>query len=189
MLMLCWEPQRRTDTTAYRALAESWEAEQHPPASVYKTPLSSISLFMLLDLLGAADPRVPSYFQSTHWAYQHLSRIESRMRALGALETKPAHRFLPDEDRKWFKWSMGYVEDDHVPFMARGVDILHVIPTPFPHVWHTMSDDGPHLDIPTVRDWARIMTAFVAEWMELDGLLPPLGEEKGYGSWSEKTEL
>ncbi|KAG0311433.1 hypothetical protein BGZ99_010173, partial [Dissophora globulifera] len=31
------------------------------------------------------------------------------------------------------------IEDDHVPFLLRGVPILHIIPTPFPAVWHTLN--------------------------------------------------
>lgn len=61
------------------------------------------------------------------------------------------------------------VQDDHVPFLARGVEVLHIIPTPFPRVWHTMEDDGEHLDMQTVKDWAYLVTAFTAGWLELDG--------------------
>lgn len=61
------------------------------------------------------------------------------------------------------------VQDDHVPFLARGVEVLHVIPTPFPRVWHTMDDDGEHLDTQTVKDWAYLVTAFTVGWLELDG--------------------
>jgi glutaminyl-peptide cyclotransferase len=32
-----------------------------------------------------------------------------------------------------------------------------------------MEDDGEHLDIDTVEDWAKLVTAFAAEWMELEG--------------------
>jgi glutaminyl-peptide cyclotransferase len=65
----------------------------------------------------------------------------------------------------------GFVQDDHVPFMVRGVDILHIIPSPFPKVWHEATDDGEHLDSDTVEDWARLVTVFAAEWMELEGFL------------------
>lgn len=61
------------------------------------------------------------------------------------------------------------MEDDHLPFLARGVEILHIIPLPFPAVWHTANDDGEHLDTDTTDDWAVIVTAFVAEWMDLEG--------------------
>jgi hypothetical protein len=35
-----------------------------------------------------------------------------------------------------------------------------------------MDDDGAHLDLPTVEDWARMVTAFVGEWMDLEGYFP-----------------
>lgn len=61
------------------------------------------------------------------------------------------------------------VEDDHVPFINRGVEVLHIIPSPFPKVWHTIADDGEHLDMATVQDWSKIFTAFAGEWMDLEG--------------------
>ncbi|KAH8160316.1 hypothetical protein CIB48_g7933 [Xylaria polymorpha] len=136
-----------------RSLAEKWEAEIYPAKSTYQTPLDAINLFVLLDLLGAVDPNIPSYFPTTHWAYQSMAKIETRMRELG----RPI-----DSD------IMVSFADDHVPFMVRGVPILHVIPTPFPPTWHTMDDDADHLDPETIGDWAKIITAFAAEWLELD---------------------
>jgi hypothetical protein len=35
-----------------------------------------------------------------------------------------------------------------------------------------MQDDGAHLDIPTVKDWARIVTAFTLEWMDVQKTEP-----------------
>lgn len=137
--------------------------------STYRTPLHSISLFVLLDLLGAPDPRVPSYFLTTHWAYKNMASLEKRMRDLGLLESKPAQPFLPDGNKKSSDFGYGGIEDDHIPFLRRGVDILHLIPTPFPNVWHTMEDDGEHLDMPSVNDWTKLVLAFTAEWMDLSG--------------------
>jgi glutaminyl-peptide cyclotransferase len=143
--------------------------------STYQNPLDSISLFVLLDLLGSAKPKVPSYFKTTHWAYQHMALIESRMRTMGLLasDADADHPFLPEYDKASdaFHSTFG-IQDDHLPFMARGVEILHIIPSPFPQVWHTSNDDGEHLDMATVEDWARILTAFVSEWMEIDEHLP-----------------
>ncbi|EFW99429.1 glutaminyl-peptide cyclotransferase [Grosmannia clavigera kw1407] len=169
-----------------RALAEDWEATPYEALSTFPTPLSSISLFVLLDLLGSASPKVPSYFQTTHWAYQHMAALEERMRKLELLESRPQRNFLPEAAKSSTQFARGFVEDDHVPFMARGVDILHIIPSPFPRVWHTMDDDGQHLDPSTMQDWAKIVAAFVAEWMELDGFLPPV---KRQASREAKTEL
>lgn len=85
------------------------------------------------------------------------------------------------------------VQDDHMPFMARGVEILHLIPSPFPNVWHTPQDDGEHLDMDTTEDWAKLMTAFAAEWMDLEGYMtagkPVLDRREDDGQASEKTEL
>ncbi|KAI9888002.1 MAG: hypothetical protein M1823_000123 [Watsoniomyces obsoletus] len=172
-----------------RSLAEEWDQTLHPALSTYRTPLSSITLFVLLDLLGAANPVIPSYSRTTHWAYQHLSKLESRLRSLSLLKSSPNHpskrnpqhkrenepTFLPEGNKYENSGghsgfvSFGVIEDDHIPFMARGVEILHVIPARFPTVWHKIEDDGEHLDLDTVHDWAMLVTAFVAEWMDLEG--------------------
>lgn len=143
--------------------------------SHYKTPLEQISAFVLLDLLGSAEPRIPSYFQSTHWAYQAMAKVEQRMRDLGMLETKPKNPFLYDAEKSPQMFGHSGIGDDHVPFMMKGVNILHIIPSPFPAVWHRMEDDGEHLDMPTVRDWTRIVTAFTMEWLDANEVM---AEEK-----------
>lgn len=151
-----------------RALAQQWAISPNPPSAKfyrYHTPLNQISLFMLLDLLGSANPHVPSYFPTTHWAYTHLASIESRMRDLGLLESNPDNPFLPESNNT--AGSFGGISDDHLPFISKGVPILHVIPSPFPGVWHKMEDDGEHLDMPTVRDWSKIVAAFTLEWLDM----------------------
>ncbi|KAK8009064.1 hypothetical protein PG991_011615 [Apiospora marii] len=167
-----------------RAMAEAWDTQVYPAMSTYRTPLQAISLFVLLDLLGAADPRIPSYFAQTHWSYQALAKIEARMRKLGLLRSKVQTPFLPQADKVPSHFTRGYVEDDHIPFMERGVPILHVIPTPFPPQWHTMDDDAAHLDPATVDDWAKIISAFAAEWMEVGEYL-----EEPRDNIRERTEL
>ena len=187
-----------TDTDSLygaRALAEQWETTFHPAMSTYQTPLSSISLFVLLDLLGEKNPTVPSYFKTTHWAYRKMAALEKRLRSLHGFmsssdrssertnsqraradtsinteKTRRAeHIFLPDADKDMDRWLGGMIEDDHIPFMQRGVEVLHIIPTPFPRVWHELDDDAKHLDMDTVVDWTKLMTAFMAEWMDLEG--------------------
>ena len=177
-----------------RSLAQEWESTLHPATSTFHNPLSSISLFVLLDLLGAKSPNVPSYFKTTHWAYQHMAATEQRMRALLMFKSSPNHpskkrtpikdkkgkakssivkrrepKFLVDANKATDRWMGGFIEDDHVPFMVRGVEVLHIIPNPFPTVWHHIEDDGEHLDIDTVVDWAMLTTAFAAEWLDLEG--------------------
>lgn len=164
------------------ALAESWEATHHAGVSTFQNAISSIQLFLLLDLLGSSKPTVPSYFQTTHWAYRAMAKLEKRLRELGQFKSSPNYpakqnsasnepMFLTDADKDVNARLGGMVSDDHLPFMARGVEILHVIPTPFPRVWHELDDDGEHLDLDTVEDWAKLVTAFASEWMELEGFM------------------
>ncbi|KAF3011050.1 hypothetical protein E8E13_011089 [Curvularia kusanoi] len=161
-----------TDTDSLygaRSLATQWAGTRNPPSSKfyqYRTPLSQISLFVLLDLLGSASPTVPSYFPTTHWAYKHLSTVESRMRDLKLLESSPRTPFLPDVNMT-LTGGYGGISDDHLPFIHQGVEVLHVIPSPFPKVWHTMEDDGKHLDAQTVKDWAKIVAGFTLEWLDM----------------------
>ncbi|KAI9778634.1 MAG: hypothetical protein M1835_004888 [Candelina submexicana] len=184
-----------------RALADAWEQKRHPALSTFQTAISSISLFLLLDLLGAADPKVPSYFKTTHWAYQNMAKLETRLRSLQQFKSSPNHPskhanqpsnkqvnrprdeplFLPEAEKGDSDFRGWMVQDDHIPFMARGVEVLHMIPTPFPRVWHEMTDDGEHLDTATVVDWATLVTAFLAEWMDLEGYFEtPLAEKRQY---------
>lgn len=195
------------NTYGSRALAADWEERVHPPGSAFRNDIETVGLFVLLDLLGAPAPRIPSYFESTHWAYQGLAKIEERMRALGLLESSSPSgagagagakktRFLPEAEKPVSRFGHGYISDDHVPFMRRGVDVLHLIPTPFPWFWHKMEDDAEHLDGPVMQDWAKLITAFVAEWMDLEGHMPssPPASAEGEAAAAaadpyEKTEL
>ncbi|KAL1612045.1 hypothetical protein SLS60_000268 [Paraconiothyrium brasiliense] len=186
-----------TDTDSLygaRALAEEWENTFNPAASTYKTPLDSIDLFVLLDLLGSKGPTVPSYYKTTHWAYKHMAQIEHRLRDLSLFKSSPNHPsrvakrknkdkrtepyFLPAAAQENGGFYGGYIADDHLPFLARGVEVLHIIPSPFPHVWHDISDDGEHLDMETVEDWTRLVTAFTAEWMDLEGFFDARTKQK-----------
>lgn len=120
---------------------------------------------------------VPSYFKTTHWAYKHMSGLERRLRDLGVMKTgkrSKSKQFLVDGDKKStdFGWGGGIL-DDHIPFLKRGVEVLHIIPVPFPDVWHKLDDNGENLDMDTVHDWATLTTAFTAEWLELEGFLDP----------------
>ncbi|ORY86186.1 hypothetical protein BCR37DRAFT_390986 [Protomyces lactucae-debilis] len=165
-----------TDTDSIygaRHLAKEWETEhlRPQPTSSRHTKLQTIDLFVLLDLLGAKDTTIPSYFPTTHWAIKHLARIEHELRSSqsqsqfpGAFAKQSADPIF-DARRQMFG-AAGTIGDDHMPFWKKGVEILHIIPVPFPHVWHTMEDNGDNLDQDSVRDLATIFSIFTAEWME-----------------------
>lgn len=132
-------------------MAEKWATTYVEPSSKRKlyptqTILSTIEHFVLLDLLGAARPLIRSYFPSTGWLFDEMASAEARLGAAGALDEKDfkwdAHRsgfFIP---RTGYQASWGGIEDDHIPFLERGVSILHVIASPFPAVWHTLAVRG-----------------------------------------------
>jgi glutaminyl-peptide cyclotransferase len=160
---------------------------------------------VLLDLLGSSAPIVPSYFKTTHWAYKNMAAIEYRLRELRLFKSSMNHParvakrknkgirsegyFLVDAKKSDHDSAFmgGYVEDDHVPFMKRGVDILHIIPSPFPRVWHEITDDAEHLNMDVVEDWAKLVIAFAAEWMELEGFFDTKIAKTA--AYTDKTEL
>lgn len=156
-----------------RALAHEWENTEHSMMAAFQSPLQSIELFVLLDLLGHVDTQVPSYYKTTHWAYKKLAAVEGRLRGLDLLASNPTGGVFLHEAEKHDsdRWLGGYIGDDHTPFMARGVDVMHLIPSHFPPVWHKMSDNGQNLDTDTVADWAKLVAAFAAEWMDLEGFM------------------
>ncbi|KAM6395755.1 LOW QUALITY PROTEIN: glutaminyl-peptide cyclotransferase-like protein [Rhynochetos jubatus] len=152
-----WSP---TDSLyGARHLAARMAATPHGP---HGTQIGAMSLLVLLDLLGAPHPAIHSHFPRTHHWFLRLVGIEQRLRRLGMLRARP-------RDPPFFRLTPapGPVEDDHLPFLQRGVPVLHVIPVPFPAVWHTLEDTEANLHPPTVEDLCRILGTFVAEFLQL----------------------
>ncbi|KAL3712165.1 hypothetical protein TMatcc_000861 [Talaromyces marneffei ATCC 18224] len=188
-----------------RSLAETWGETAYSPMSIFRTPLSSISLFLLLDLLGSKDPLIQSYFPTTHWAYQSMADLERRLRSLKQLKSSPNFDSKSEQTADEPQWladaekgehllkAWTTIQDDHLPFLRRGVEILHIIDTPgrhgFPEVWHTINDDGEHLDLPTVEDWSMLVTAFAAEWMDLEGYFDDHAQGTTEKMSTRKTEF
>lgn len=129
----------------YRHLAESWASTYLPPhpkrrlisASTPTTPLSTIDHLVLLDLLGAPHPQVRSYFPDTAWLFDVLVSAEARLRDTRILDAAALGRSF-FHTRAGGDISLAYMGDDHLPFLHRGVSVLHVIAEPFPRVWHTL---------------------------------------------------
>lgn len=82
-----------------------------------------------------------SYFPDTAWLFDVLVSAESRLRNAGILDAAE----LGDSffrARGGGDVSLGYMGDDHLPFLRRGVSVLHIIAEPFPRVWHTLGVSG-----------------------------------------------
>ena len=131
--------------------------------------LREMDVLVLLDLLGAPRPRVLNFFPQTSTLYDSLRRTETRLRARGSLSaaTATAGPMLVSAAPVGRGRPADGVQDDHVPFLIRGVPVLHLIPVPFPDVWHTPKDDLTALDAATVADWGRILTVFVYEYLDM----------------------
>lgn len=133
------------DLSSSRHLAERWATTYlapHPKRRLMSSTnqISTIEHLVLLDLLGNSRPRIRSYFLSTAWLFDSLASVEYRLGQSGAFDdARPWDSqdsyFVPrtGQEHNW-----GFIEDDHLPFLQRGVSILHVIASPFPSVWHTL---------------------------------------------------
>lgn len=130
--------------------------------------LNTIEHMVLLDLLGAPNPTIPPYYDSTKWLHTAMADAEKRLRDANVLW--PAGDTAHQNARSFFSTNKpwGGIEDDHLPFLHAGVPILHIIPSPFPSVWHKLSDDATALDYPTMHAWCMILRLAVAEYLDLD---------------------
>ncbi|KAJ1967469.1 hypothetical protein IWQ62_001841 [Dispira parvispora] len=122
-------------------------------------PIRQIELMVLLDLLGAGSPSFPDYFPNTSKMFHQLAQLESRLKKLFLLSPGPSYFDTVNGYR-------GSVLDDHVPFIDRDVPVLHLIPSPFPKVWHTMDDNEEALVTDAILNFSVLMRAFVASYLK-----------------------
>ena len=121
-----------------------------------QSQLDTIEHLILLDLLGTASPSIRSFYLDTAWLFDSLVDAERRLGESGLFTYGGETSMAPDKWRSWFvprdrnDMNVGFIEDDHLPFLKKGVSVLHVISEPFPHVWHTIrvpfSADDQDLD-------------------------------------------
>lgn len=149
-----------------RRLAAQWLADG---------TMTRIRLLFLLDLLGSGEeePLVPSYYAETHQEYQLLNRIEDDLlfrrgdeingESALAAEVARQRKHLDPTDYRFLGLGHSVIGDDHTPFLAAGVPVLHAIPLPFPSTWHTVDDDFRHLDAAETRHWALLVCEFVVQ--------------------------
>lgn len=127
-------------------------------------------MMVLLDLLGLPDPNFYNFFQNTEKWYMHFVDIETRLFEAGQMEqysySSVATKTVPGS--YFIKSSVNTrIEDDHIPFLQRGVPIIHLIPIPFPDIWHKPSDNRSAIDMHTVENLNRLLRIFVVEYLHL----------------------
>ncbi|XP_072491957.1 glutaminyl-peptide cyclotransferase isoform X1 [Notamacropus eugenii] len=157
---LHWSPQ--DSLYGSRHLAAKMEFTPHPPGATNTNQLHGIDLLVLLDLIGAPNPTFPSYLQNSLRWFGRLQAIEKKLHELGLLQNHYS-------ETQYFQGHMyrEQIQDDHIPFLRRGVPILHLIPFPFPDVWHTMDDNEENLDKPSISNLNKILQVFVSEYLHL----------------------
>ncbi|XP_037071950.1 glutaminyl-peptide cyclotransferase-like protein [Pollicipes pollicipes] len=133
------------------------------------TELDRIDCFVLLDLLGAARPAIANYQAGTKAEFRRLAAIERQLSSAGLLppDLPAAFHF----HQSWSGWGAPQISDDHLPFLRRGVKVLHLIPHPFPSVWHKDADDARAVHFPTVAGLSRTLRVFVSEHLGLAAYL------------------
>nr|XP_034188813.1 glutaminyl-peptide cyclotransferase isoform X1 [Osmia lignaria] len=149
-----------------RHLAKIW----HNNYTTYKedeniSELDKLDVLVLLDLIGAPDPTFYNYFSNTEKWYSLLMAIETNLAALKEFESysygQPAQRYFQPYSVE------AHIEDDHIPFLQRDIPILHLIPYPFPKVWHKPSDHCDNIDIKTTENINKILRIFVASYLHV----------------------
>lgn len=76
-----------------------------------------IDLFVLLDLIGGDQSRFPNFFKETSNTYRLLSKIERMLIKKNMLSQKRLYYFSNLQGI----FGYGGVQDDHLPFLAKGI--------------------------------------------------------------------
>lgn len=156
-----------TDSTyGSRHLAQLMDETYNEVNSPRITWLAEMESMVLLDLIGHKDTSIPSYFRNTHWQYEVFASLEQRIRAIGlSRRLKEKETIFSQERPDYFRGVA--IGDDHLPFIHRGVPILHLIPSHFPPVWHTINDNADNLNFDDISDWALLTSSFVANQLRV----------------------
>ncbi|XP_065213771.1 glutaminyl-peptide cyclotransferase-like isoform X1 [Planococcus citri] len=126
-----------------------------------RSNLNQIDLMVLLDLLGDSSPQFYSFFSNTHSQYRKLVTIEKRLKSKNLLAAeKPPTRYFTGT-----KFFGADIKDDHEPFLVKGVPVLHIIPLPFPNVWHTEFDNENIINYDTVKNLLLIFEVFIVQYL------------------------
>ena len=115
--------------------------------------INRIDSFLLLDLLGATNPKFGRYTDFNTKLYDYAASLEEVIQV-------QVHENIDTVFTNMDKFSM--IQDDQVPFYNLGVrKILHMIASPFPSVWHTLNDNSDALDMRTIDYLNKILRVFV----------------------------
>lgn len=130
------------ETGAYEtpyAIGSEHFAETHP----HYRP----SYGILLDLVGDRHARFPKEGYSARYAPAIVDKVWAAARRVGA------DAFLDEQGPP--------IDDDHVPFLRRGIPVINVIQTPFPAYWHTTADTPDRCSAATLQQVGDVIVEVV----------------------------
>lgn len=134
-----------------------------------RTRLDGIDTLVLLDLLGVENPffRHDKKFKEVNDFFLRFAKLERKFKVKKYFKNKKTNYF---HDRDPGLYSLG-IDDDHMPFYRKGVKrIVHLIPVPFPKVWHKISDNESALDKDTIYNLQILLNCWTAEYLGVVGL-------------------
>ncbi|XP_054159915.1 glutaminyl-peptide cyclotransferase-like [Oppia nitens] len=131
-----------------RHLANKWQNTRSKCPKM-NNDLNGIDIMILLDLIGAKNMAFRNYFFNSKGFYATLMSIEKKY-------NNNKNQLFPSNGL-----SLDVIDDDHRPFLLKGVPVLHLISQPFPSVWHTKQDDIKHLDFSIINLFANIFNDFL----------------------------
>ena len=123
---------------------------------------------VLLDLLGSTNPypRIHDSFERTHGLFDYVADIEQHLMTQGCMSSSHKQRVFVPRNQDPVSGQI-HISDDHVPFIQRDVPVLHWIPSPFPKVWHDLTDNVDALDLEHMSDYVSILRVLVYRYLEL----------------------
>ncbi|CAF1005844.1 unnamed protein product [Adineta steineri] len=123
--------------------------------------IDAMNIFILLDLIGNKNLQFVNLFNRTTGKYY---------KKLQEIETQLLRSYDNTEHQQAIFSSKAYnyiIEDDHVPFLAYDVPILHLIAVPFPSTWHKLSDNEDNLDFQSINHFRNIMKLFLKKYLHI----------------------
>jgi len=131
-------------------------------ATLWANQLGNIDVLILLDLIGSRDTNLVAMSSSSYSYFQRLLANQNTLLQSSGLNSGTNY-FSSRTD--YLGYNNRVTQDDHIPFLDLGVNVLHLITTPFPTVWHTADDNGGALSADTVGDITSVLLPTLAQYV------------------------
>lgn len=125
------------ETSFPKKIVDNTWGSRHAAAQPFPRKLAAV---VLLDMIGSPELRIT---RDAHSTPAMMRLLEAAVASLGYPESLLSPEYLP-------------VEDDHIPFLKRGIPALNIIDFSDLSVWHTPGDDPFRVNPKSAEKAARI---------------------------------